>query len=334
MLKFAFTFLLVIIPIILVKTDSTNTTDTWNGNWFPRNPLKQTTEKIDLKGLFGATKSETNINDSWTGNWFPRNPLKQTTEKIDLKELFGAKKSETNINDSWEGNWFPHNPNAKVNNIQSGNYVQSDCDDGEKNIDIDFDPENKQHNYKYLCLNLRKKYEPNYATSPIQRETIIPPAYKAPVYCQNETIEYEERLPTYGAHRQLYPQYGEYKFLPIQRWMHNLRYGAVVMLYHPCANQMQIEKLRGTLNACLYRHIITPSTMLLPERPLALLAWGKSLEMSVVDVRTVVDFITSSAKKGQDKGEPDFGKYDRGLIAEAKLVTDETDSEICANINL
>lgn len=137
-----------------------------------------------------------------------------------------------------------------------------------------------------------------------------------------------------GAHRYLYPQYGEYLYLPPQRWLHNLEYGSVLMLYHPCANKMQVDKLKTTLRACVYRHIISPSLLLTPKHPLALLVWSNSLEMSVVHEATVVNFIKNFANKGPKSGEPNIQKYDAGLIQESRLVTDEKDSELCANIIL
>lgn len=42
------------------------------------------------------------------------------------------------------------------------------------------------------------------------------------------------------------------------RWLHNLEHGAIVMLYHPCADPDEVEKLRRILTGCLYRYVITP----------------------------------------------------------------------------
>ena len=36
------------------------------------------------------------------------------------------------------------------------------------------------------------------------------------------------------------PKYGEYAYLPPQRWLHSLEHGAIVLLYHPCANSDQV----------------------------------------------------------------------------------------------
>ena len=43
---------------------------------------------------------------------------------------------------------------------------------------------------------------------------------------------------------------------------HCMQHGAVVMLYHPCADRRQIAKLRRVVTSCLRRHVITPSRQL------------------------------------------------------------------------
>ncbi len=41
-------------------------------------------------------------------------------------------------------------------------------------------------------------------------------------YCMSDKIEYNTSLPTFGDHRPLWPMFGEYKFVPPQRWLHNI----------------------------------------------------------------------------------------------------------------
>lgn len=69
-----------------------------------------------------------------------------------------------------------------------------------------------------------------------------------------------------GTHRPLWPKYGEYKYVPKQRWLHNLEHGAIVMLYHPCADEREIAKLKRIIQKCLFRHIITPYNGLTTDR--------------------------------------------------------------------
>ena len=37
-----------------------------------------------------------------------------------------------------------------------------------------------------------------------------------------QPLDYDEWIPTFGDHRPLWPIYGEYKYLPVQRWLHSL----------------------------------------------------------------------------------------------------------------
>lgn len=110
----------------------------------------------------------------------------------------------------------------------------------------------------------------------------------------DKKIHYNTTLPTYGDHRPLWPVFGEYEFVPPQRWLHNIEHGAVVMLYHPCAHPAMINLLRGLVTSCIRKHIITPYLHLSGERPLALVTWGCSLEMNQVDKDNVVSFIKVS----------------------------------------
>ncbi|KAL1140282.1 hypothetical protein AAG570_000214 [Ranatra chinensis] len=141
-------------------------------------------------------------------------------------------------------------------------------------------------------------------------------------------INYDSNLPTYGPHRPAWPRYGEYKFVPRQRWIHNLEHGAVVMLYHPCAHPFLVSKLRKIVESCLYRHIITPFTLLNPDRPLALVTWGWALLMSDIDREIVTDFIQHHALKGPEHLSQD-GQYDYMLLTPAKIVSNQEDDVIC-----
>jgi hypothetical protein len=105
------------------------------------------------------------------------------------------------------------------------------------------------------------------------------------------------------------------------------------MLYHPCANQQFVEGLRKIIKGCLYRHIITPHRDLSVERPLALAAWGISLEFAVFDRQLVVDFIKERAKKAPEKTFRN-GQYKKLLIEPAKIVSDESDSDLCRVIGV
>lgn len=122
--------------------------------------------------------------------------------------------------------------------------------------------------------------------------------------------------------------YGEYIYLPPQRWLHNVEHGAIVALYHPCANKNMINRLKRVVKSCLYRHVITPYGRLSHERPFALVAWGTTLEYSVIDESMVRSFIRQQAKAAPEKTSRN-GQYKKMLTEPAKIVTDVDDYELC-----
>lgn len=134
-----------------------------------------------------------------------------------------------------------------------------------------------------------------------------------------------------GTHRLILPVYGEYTYLPAQRWIKSLEHGGIVAVYHPCVNKRQLNDLRKLIKQCLYRHIITPYEKLDAERPFALIAWGRSLEMSVVDRELVVAFIRMNALQGP-KRTVQNALYTGGIIEQAKIVSDKDDNSLCPNI--
>lgn len=58
---------------------------------------------------------------------------------------------------------------------------------------------------------------------------IIPKGYRAQHVCMFHRLTYNRTLPTFGSHRPLWPVYGEYQFLPLQRWLHSLEVWSFVL---------------------------------------------------------------------------------------------------------
>ena len=116
----------------------------------------------------------------------------------------------------------------------------------------------------------------------------------------NSPISYPHPIPTHGNHRPIWPKFGEYKFVPPQRWLHNIEHGSVVMLYHPCTHPETVEALRRLVTGCIRKHIITPHTNMPEDRPLALVAWGCRMMMSEVEESKVIKFIREKALKGPE----------------------------------
>ncbi|VDM28428.1 unnamed protein product [Toxocara canis] len=113
-----------------------------------------------------------------------------------------------------------------------------------------------------VCDDAKDELEPVYLAIPGLDPTKDVVWHK----CMNESIFYDYWPPLRGDHRPNWAVYGEYLFLPPQRWLHNLEHGAIVLLYHPCANVDEVDKLRRLVRSCLYRHIITPYNLLSPQR--------------------------------------------------------------------
>ncbi|XP_051891679.1 uncharacterized protein tp53i13 [Pristis pectinata] len=166
-------------------------------------------------------------------------------------------------------------------------------------------------------------------------ELVIPslakiyPEQKATHVCMDKQIVYNMRIPNSGMHRPNWAVYGEYLFVPAQRWVHNLQCGGIAFLYHPCTHPSLKEELSLLARACVYKHIITPHLNLTQERPLALVAWGKSLEMSEVNLAEAVSWLRKSVNRACDSQLKDDGLYKFLLIQKAKLVSDNNDGIIC-----
>ncbi|XP_074028435.1 uncharacterized protein isoform X2 [Leptinotarsa decemlineata] len=248
-------------------------------------------------------------------------------------------------NEYWAGRWFPHsasetdqNPLVLSKKSHSHDHgiimgkEDSSCDDAKTNLAIDW----FMNKANFTCLDDKKLFLPQSIVHPIHTVEHIPAAYSAAHKCMNESIEYTESIPTFGTHRPLWAVYGEYTFVPKQRWIHNLEHGAVVMLYHPCANKNQVKLLKSIVKSCLYKHVITPHSELSYDRPLALVTWGHRLEMSKVSTSVAVEFIKKYALNGPEKTTKD-GQYSWMLEERSKIVSDLDDTNLCpvySNINM
>ncbi|XP_075221090.1 uncharacterized protein LOC142324201 isoform X1 [Lycorma delicatula] len=240
----------------------------------------------------------------------------------------------------WPGRWLPEKVvpekhrvvSKRLNDTLDQNHIQSmtstindDCDNGKANLSVDWSgsPEN------YTCFK-KMIFEPDPDTAAFILHDYIPVAYHARHACMDKEIHYDSFLPTFGTHRPAWARYGEYKFLPRQRWLHNLEHGGVVMLYHPCAHPLMVSKLRDIVTSCLYRHIISPYTLLSEKRPLAIVTWGWAMIMSHVHQHNVERFIKEHALQGPEKLSQD-GNYDYLLEKPAEIITTVDDDTLCPN---
>ncbi|XP_017760345.1 PREDICTED: uncharacterized protein LOC108550930 isoform X2 [Eufriesea mexicana] len=298
-------------------------------------------------------------NAQYLGNDYiedPRNVLADFDRLRTLMRKYAAnddREIRRNVNDyddelkNWTGQWMPHRPNdptlppkifpkvdqsSVLESSQSPHgvpmgYPSKSCDDAKTNLTLDWDG----NPINYTCYD--KRIVPDRNIIAIKYCERIPKYYVAIHKCMYEEIEYDDNVPVFGPHRPLWPIYGEYKFLPRQRWLHNLEHGAILALYHPCANPMEVKRLKSLLRGCLRRHVISPSNLLDEHRPLALVAWGCRLSMSYVNPKLVVKFIREHALRGPEEIARD-GDFSDGLIRRAKIVSDLDDTMLCPNARI
>jgi hypothetical protein len=110
-------------------------------------------------------------------------------------------------------------------------------------------------------------------------------------YVQYGNEEGLETPPLLGRHRERWAKWGEYEYIPPQRWLHNAEHGGAVFLYHPCISPEDLCKLRqyiwsrpdeelygedanmeDRVNAGKFRWILTPYPKL--RTTMAIVAWG------------------------------------------------------------
>lgn len=104
--------------------------------------------------------------------------------------------------------------------------------------------------------------------------------------------------PALGRHRERWPVWGEYTFLPPQRWLHSAEHGGIVFLYNQCLSpgdicriRIFIQKWRLTLGLGkhAFRFILTPFKNL--QTPMAIVSWGKVYMSNCFDEEDMDDFI-------------------------------------------
>ncbi|MEL6177902.1 MAG: DUF3105 domain-containing protein, partial [Myxococcota bacterium] len=127
-------------------------------------------------------------------------------------------------------------------------------------------------------------------------------------------IPYTDTPPACGPHRPQWGVWGEYTFLPPQRFLHNLEHGGIALLYHPCADTTLVDALRAYAQARQaddggdFRWVLTPY----PELPTAFaaLAWGHRYMANTFDEGAVEAFVTDHYRNAPEDVRSDGG-YDR-----------------------
>ena len=132
---------------------------------------------------------------------------------------------------------------------------------------------------------------------------------------------YDESPPSSGPHRSMWGRWGEYEYMPPQRYIHNLEHGGIAILYHPCVEKDIIDSLR--LLACSrpdddggeFRWVLTPYVDL--PTNIAVVAWEWTYLNDCFDAETINDFIDEHYRNAPE----DFyynGSYDTLYIGKCE----------------
>ncbi|XP_023206821.1 tumor protein p53-inducible protein 13 [Xiphophorus maculatus] len=138
--------------------------------------------------------------------------------------------------------------------------------------------------------------------------------------CMDYLISYNHSIPNSGAFRPVMAESGEYLYCPPQRWLNNLHHGATVLLYHPCVELSERRLLSVLARSCLPGHIITPHPQLSRDMPIALVSWGRTLELTTVASSEVCDWLQATqATRGKVDKRTQTRKYNLLLTRSAAL---------------
>ena len=140
---------------------------------------------------------------------------------------------------------------------------------------------------------------------------------------------YDESPPSSGPHRSMWGRWGEYEYMPPQRYIHNLEHGGIAILYHPCVEKEIVDSLR-TL-ACSrpdddggeFRWVLTPYVDL-PSN-IAVVAWEWTYLNDCFDAVTINEFIDEHYRNAPE----DFyynGSYDSLFVGKCEAYG-------CADLN-
>nr|CAB3262981.1 uncharacterized protein LOC100186103 [Phallusia mammillata] len=182
------------------------------------------------------------------------------------------------------------------------------CDDGQTNIEIDLHGESDWKCLKTSwSLNNITKSPPSKKCYPLQGGSHV---------CIDNVIDSlypKDVIPNSGPHRTVWAVYGEHKYVPPGRFVHNLEHGGVVFLYHPCAPVHLIETLRNVAKTCTWKHVFAAYRNLTQEFPLAVLMYGCVYKMNRINSTDISNWVRARAKKSPEDDNRQGG-YNHSLI--------------------
>ena len=137
--------------------------------------------------------------------------------------------------------------------------------------------------------------------APVLRDA---PDFGSGVVAMPTPISYTESPPLSGPHRADWGYYGEYAFLPPQRWLMNLEIGSIVVLYHPCVDPSLVEDLRVFLrdlpndDAGQVRWVLTPYPGL--SSAFAIATWRHSFAANCLDHAAAGAFVQAHYRQAPE----------------------------------
>lgn len=140
----------------------------------------------------------------------------------------------------------------------------------------------------------------------------------AKLTCMDQYITFNHTIPNSGPFRPVGAENGEYLFCPPQRWLHNLHRGATVLLYHPCTPLEERQLLSALAQSCISDYILTLHTDLDKNRPIALVSWGRTLEVSTASSPEICDWLNRTSSSKTNAGQTHKYPYNLFLTRSAE----------------
>ncbi|XP_077336486.1 tumor protein p53-inducible protein 13 isoform X3 [Lithobates pipiens] len=106
---------------------------------------------------------------------------------------------------------------------------------------------------------------------------------------------------------------------------HRAQNAGVAFLYHPCVDPQLKEVLSFVARSCVPRHIITPLPSLSRERPIALVTWCSTLEMSRMNMTEIRYWLKENIPHEHQYETAQVGAYQHLLIRPSLISTDRAD---------
>lgn len=197
-------------------------------------------------------------------------------------------------------------PNDKHGGIKMG--ISSDqCDNAKDFIEVDWNNTKED----YTCYEGTLPYHDKLRFV----KQIETKKYDPIHICLPNPIHYTRKIPTSGRHRPLWPKYGEYLYLPPQRWVHSLEHGAAVFLYHPCVDKPQLDYFKEIAFNCLKKIIITPYRNVPKTHPFVIATYGTKLMLNRVHRDLIENFIQENVwQNSEEKHAWNDGSFSAGLL--------------------